>query len=463
MSRNNASLPTLLLPKRRKRKGNEDLVVRETSDETSPVIPAKSNKPSRTSRWKLRGVIVFLLMLLWLRILMLVELTDIATFATTLQLEAVPDIGKVQSNTSSFCILTKDDNQIMNEWIAYHYHVLNLRHMVVAVDPDSQTSPEPLLNKWRDLFGMTIDIWHDEDYMPDFFLEGHYDLVESYVGNWQFAGEIGGEEEFRHELTKINNHRFRQHTFVSYCLKYLQEELQDPNKEHWVAHVDTDEYITINPVARQNPELTKPVGVPQVPVSGSIFDYLHQIFLYRPVERLRRTCLLMPRILFSPKSLSFEDPKKAIDTEVWNIKRFESLRWRIHRALPEESGYQKAMMDVAALPSNHSIFYEKKVVSVHRPLLRGPNDCTNLTTSPDVFDVDMYPLTVNHYIGSLERYMGRNDTRRHASIWKKKRDMVGDGDDTWILSWLQSFVDKHGLEKVSQVLGDYHTKQYKSK
>jgi hypothetical protein len=37
--------------------------------------------------------------------------------------------------------LIKDDNDILNEWIAYRYHFLNLRHMIVAVDPISATSP----------------------------------------------------------------------------------------------------------------------------------------------------------------------------------------------------------------------------------------------------------------------------------------------------------------------------------
>jgi hypothetical protein len=43
--------------------------------------------------------------------------------------------------TFSACLLIKDDNDILSEWIAYHYHVLKMRRLVVAVDPLSIESP----------------------------------------------------------------------------------------------------------------------------------------------------------------------------------------------------------------------------------------------------------------------------------------------------------------------------------
>ena len=55
----------------------------------------------------------------------------------------------------SACLLTKDDNDILNEWIAYPYHVLGLQYIIVAVDAKSETSPSALLEIWRN-FGMTI-------------------------------------------------------------------------------------------------------------------------------------------------------------------------------------------------------------------------------------------------------------------------------------------------------------------
>jgi hypothetical protein len=226
---------------------------------------------------------------------------NIAHLAPTLVSETIADLAPtleshtIKSNTTSFCLLMKDDNHILNEWIAYHYHVLNLRHIIIALDPSSTTSPEPLLAKWSTLFGMTFEIWRDDDYMPDFFLEGKYDLLHSYVEEWAFASEIYDTDQRQHELTRINNHRFRQITFVSHCLRSVEEKLQeDATQKHWVAHVDTDEYIVINPLARSNPKRTKLIELPQVPEAGSVLEFLSQVFARYPVERLRRSCLLMP-------------------------------------------------------------------------------------------------------------------------------------------------------------------------
>ena len=46
-------------------------------------------------------------------------------------------------------MLVMDDNHRLTEWMAYHYHVLPLRYMIVAVDPRSKTSPTHIFNQWR--------------------------------------------------------------------------------------------------------------------------------------------------------------------------------------------------------------------------------------------------------------------------------------------------------------------------
>jgi hypothetical protein len=64
-------------------------------------------------------------------------------------------------------------------------------------------------------------------------------------------------------------------------------------------------------------------------------------------------------------------------------------------------------------------------------------------------------LTINHYVGSLERYQSRQDVRRNSKIYQHKAQVNGGTDDGWIMGWLESFVEQHGKEKVSQVLQDY--------
>jgi hypothetical protein len=170
----------------------------------------------------------------------------------------------------------------------------------------------------------------------------------------------------------------------------------------------------------------------------------------------------MPTINFSPRGHKDSNDERVIDTNVWNIPRFESLRGRIHHPLSRNSGYQKAMMDVSKIPKKHTIFRDKRIESVHLPMKRGQKGrigCNALIKDPNFDDVNMYPLATNHYTGTLEQFLFRNDTQRDAKQWEKRAQMNGNRDDGWIRGWLQSFVEEHGLQKVSQVLRDYHTKQ----
>lgn len=126
------------------------------------------------------------------------------------------------SSSSSFCLLIKDDNEILSEWIAYHYHVFNMRRLIVAVDPDSVTSPLDVLRLWgrrqsrqskqrpgaggngnttttdeknnnnndnnnfdddddfddADIdFDLRYTVWNDEDYTPEWFHERRHENV----------------------------------------------------------------------------------------------------------------------------------------------------------------------------------------------------------------------------------------------------------------------------------------------
>ena len=67
------------------------------------------------------------------------------------------------NRTFSTCLLVMDDNHHLVEWLAYHYHVLPLRYMIVVVDPRSTTSPSYLFNRWRRK-GMVIVEWEDKNF-----------------------------------------------------------------------------------------------------------------------------------------------------------------------------------------------------------------------------------------------------------------------------------------------------------
>ena len=63
------------------------------------------------------------------------------------------------SDESSFaaCMLIKDDNEILSEWIAYHYFVLKLRKIIIAIDPLSTESPSEILVSGMALEAAEVD------------------------------------------------------------------------------------------------------------------------------------------------------------------------------------------------------------------------------------------------------------------------------------------------------------------
>lgn len=128
----------------------------------------------------------------------------------------------------SACLLIKDDNEILSEWIAYHYHTIKLRQLIVAVDPLSSESPTKLLAQWKLLTDLNIRIWHDEHYMPDEFIQ-----TGQAPPNF-----IATETDLKHSkmrmesIIEISNHRYRQRVFLASCLRSMRAE-----GNSWVIHI----------------------------------------------------------------------------------------------------------------------------------------------------------------------------------------------------------------------------------
>jgi hypothetical protein len=367
--------------------------------------------------------------------------------------------------TFSFCLLIKDDNDILNEWIAYHYHVLNLRHMIVAVDPSSQTSPIPLLQIWKRTFGVNVTLWTDQDFMPDYFLQGHFELVPRMIKledknatKWQEDDGVEVSEAHRQrDYLEINNHRYRQAKFLQRCSKTLQDA-----QHTWTTHIDTDEYIAINPTVRrqQGPEEQPPmagngtVAVPKALQAGAILKFLNDLHQQDPII-INWPCISMPRILYGSvedETTLADSSSSVVGAPMFARSKLESLRWKYHADyLNQELNRQpKTIMDVSGFPAFN---VSRKAFSIHRPSM---HLCRN-QGQMNVLDGDRYPLVVHHYVGSFERYKARKDPRRTETAYWQKASVRDGKEDGWIDTWLPSFVEQHGMAKVSKVMRKYMT------
>jgi hypothetical protein len=409
----------------------------------------------------------------------------------------------------AFCLLIKDDNDILAEWVAYHYHVMNMRRLIVAVDPDSQTSPEEVLGLWKgwaegaNTDGLALDytLWNDKDFMPEYFWKDKdYSKVPDFLdkskkvdpktnrvfSSWHGTSslETMTQEEILADLTKVNNHRFRQRRFVSQCYAQLKREGRT-----WTAHIDTDEYIVVNPLLRQASTesvagtkgaaaASSKVPVPATPSAGSLARFLEA--MYKKMEKdLPHTCLMMPTLRVGSKE--DDDDKslivatdgslvgKGVDDEAaaaastttspWRYEAFESLRWQYHCKFDDNAnnGKSKSLVNVATIPTSHPILANQIAFSIHEPMVSkigGPkNACQGNVRGFE--PIWKRPLSVNHYLGSLERYMSRDDVRRTPQNYKQKAGKSSElKDDGWIRTWFASFVSEHGVNKVRTVLGN---------
>jgi len=126
--------------------------------------------------------------------------------------ESLEGVHPPDYDSFSACLMVLDENPRLPEWLAYHYFTLPLRHVVVAVDPHSSTSPNEILDRWRDR--MTVEVWTDSDFTSEDLSRNSSDPVD----------------------VAIEKHQTRQRTFYAECIRHLQE-----HNRAWTTFTDADE------------------------------------------------------------------------------------------------------------------------------------------------------------------------------------------------------------------------------
>ena len=379
--------------------------------------------------------------------------------AITLSLQNSPKLARddfhveylPRENRMSACLLLKDDVDILNEWIAYHYHTVNLRLLVVAIDPTSTQSPAAVFQKWSNMTDLRIRVWNDEDFMPQTFLDHGLQLrlaVNAKSSKWHFGHE--DEETVREDNLRIETHRYRQRIFVGKCFQYIKN-----RNERWAMHIDTDEYLNINPLSKNrdsNPRGIPPVAnIPSLDHRGAIMTVLDQVVRRRDYRKKSNyPCITMPRLLYGSTEANRSLDKFPLPLP-FTPKSFETTRWHFHTDYEdiERNAQPKVIVDVSLADDKEMFGQTRKghVFSIHRPSKILCRKIDNL----EFKRTGWYPLSVNHYLGSWERYNSRNDTRRNRRFYDAKAN-VSAGEDSSTAVWINGFVAVEGLERAMQLL-----------
>jgi hypothetical protein len=299
-----------------------------------------------------------------------------------------------QPNKSfSACLLVMDENFRFYEWLSYHYHVLPLRYVVIAVDPGSVISPEPVLEMFRKELNMTILTWNDSDY-----------------GDW----EPLPADSKRH--IKTNRYLLRQQRFLEKCMDHLYQQGRT-----WTALWDVDEYIVFNGYNRSIGNVTTPNDLTE---PGTVLNYIEQAEA--------KPCYPMMRLEVGTK----EDPPTLTTISIPNLDplRFDTLRYRYKNVIGYKkvgNGNGKVFLNVQRVDFPNTVF------TPHRPAM---------TICPVAIGdhVVQSPFLMLHYVGSWEAYNFRvNDSRKGAAkrfdVWKT-RSMMSYHLQPKTETWMEGFI-----------------------
>lgn len=366
----------------------------------------------------------------------------------------------MNENSFSACLLIMDDNHRLVEWLAFHWFVLPLRYLVVAVDPNSRTSPRNILNQWRKM-GMTIVEWSDDDFWNNTAIP-----PKLYSG-------LSTTDENQKLSHKTSQYLMRQNVFIKQCMIHMKEQ----NKK-WVTFHDVDEYLGYNHpsgnvanhmweleqrnLSEQKPSRLRtvtrilPLHPPPALSTPSAFLPFLERELLRNITQLEPPCISIPRLQFgaieSTEKQHFPGIPLALDA-----KRFDTIRWCYH-ADPDDSdknGLSKVIIDMSRI-SLQDIEEEgrngrgrRRRYNPHRPLFHRCN-------TPTIKDHESI-FRIHHYLGSWDSFSFRDDPRKGTRRtsrdgWEFLSQSATNGPNVWLRPWLKGFIDSVGTTKAVTLL-----------
>ncbi|CAB9523188.1 expressed unknown protein [Seminavis robusta] len=320
--------------------------------------------------------------------------------------------------TIAACLLARDDNLLLPEWIAFHYTVLPLRHLIIAADPFSITSPEPILGAFREeLPDLTIELWTGNSYWHD--------------GQWS-------RERF--ENFDPHNHTWkqaytmylqRQRAFYTTCLRQLKQQ----GNFSWTVIIDTDEFFTYNALLPSEQSQSSPLRMSLPSSIGRQNETIaHWLARDKTVHKNTTICYVYPRVFFSAKDQLSTKEQADINTTVpssfFPVKTFHTLRYRSHQPVGRRQP-GKSLVNV------HNYNGRDKVTNPHRPL---GDTCDNSWSQK--IELEKIPFRVHHYSGSLDTFVA--GPRRSAQQWADRNDFPIAGKDHSLAGWFHNFVQLVG-------------------
>eukprot|EP00536_Pseudo-nitzschia_multiseries_P002542 jgi/Psemu1/63698/estExt_Genemark1.C_340067 len=375
-----------------------------------------------------------------------------------------------QNETFGACLLVKGDNDLLTEWIAYHYAVLPLRHILVLSDAGNPENPTTVLKKWTaantDLQWWVMDSSLVQDMYGEFDEES---ARRGYENTLKKRGRLSTTDTYDPDLIRFIAHARlieKQKAIITHCTAFMKN-----RGIHWVSLYDTDEFLAINRMGMH--EATEPknattagIDITSAPGEDEPFDEIYGmrpnlpgresnvtvvdiINFFHNMNRPLKPCHTIPRVSFGAAE-NFTCPGsedvKEFAKENFDFGIFSTLRFQQHAVKEDfsKNRFGKVFLDVSNI-SDATLSMKPK--NIHRPF---PNEC--IRPIP-VFKQS--PFYLMHFSGGWERFKAKNDARRGFEQWKTLADVKDSVSccEEENHRWLPRFVDQVGLERAKYLLG----------
>ena len=331
------------------------------------------------------------------------------------------------------CLMMKEDNDLLYEWIAFHYVTLPLRYLFVGSDFGNTQDPRSVLNKWKDT-----------------------DLTYWVMNATNFAHRHGptpiwGPEE------NPDHHGFvhRQRGFITVCSEFMKAQNMT-----WVTYHDSDEFIVPNYISPEEGSNRQEINTfnstdnvlfairDRLTGAKTLLDAIRnvtQIHVLKP-------CYSIPRVLFgSLENTTCPDADEVTELAKrdYAFHQMSTLRFkqRASKGDFKTGRFGKVIVDLSRL---NDVSIPPK--NVHRPFKPACD-----YPAPDIQTSLFY---INHYVGSWTRYSSRLDGRRSCEEWMTRAFFdKGNSCEQRIHEWLPKFIQMMGTEKSKYLLGANRTER----
>lgn len=325
------------------------------------------------------------------------------------------------------CLKLLEDSIRLAEWFPYHYAILPLRSVVIALDPaNSEKGTDrvlQLIDLWKDK--MEITLW------PNFVLPAHERLRPKVPLHRETQVYFAKQCLIHH---KIHNH--------SWTLETDNDELLMFNHIHSDDQPETDYYPKdqkfrqrINEARNQSLLLRK--TLPSI-ADRTIMSYLEQHEFPR--------CVRLPMLLYGggQPSPSFSH------NGIINVTYLASMN-NINNG-PRHGEGSKVMIDVSRVSLQD--LEQDRARTIHNPNRRVCGDNGKWDSGADYIAA---VFRLNHYLGSVESFLERNGDFRGRSVdsyMKRQQEFNTSGDkfDLDIISWFDVFVNKVGQSEAQRLV-----------